>query len=375
MSRTKENTFEATLAEAISTGSQMIARAYIQAIVQYLEELDKPASDVSFDELLEQVNLPTNIRPGMNAISPAKGLNSHTSRRGKAPAKAKLTSKANSERYFEKDGPPPEGFCGYVRRYGDSAGTYCPKESDGIVYQLVEGPRSFCIQCKSGKQQVKDIVAGTSNTLIQQKARGNGRKGKKNVDNLPEKPGDFMSAVPGEESVYIHVVPYGNDGLLIVRDTPHVLWSDGNGHCLVASLNGKDIVPPTEESKSWALDNSLQVLELPDLFDDQHKDEEPEDLDEESNLSQKDETQDNTHQEQPEAEPKQVEELQPQPEPEPEPDSEPESIQEEEVQPPPKKVPSLKPKTKTGTVTAKGARAKPAVKPTAKNTLMKVPGM
>lgn len=361
MSRTKENTFESTLSEAISTGSQMIARVYIQAIVSYLENSDKHASEITLEELLENVHLPSNVRPGMNSISPAKNLASHASRRGRAPAKAKaVTSKTSSDPMKEEEGPPPKDSCGYVRRYGDSAGTYCLKSTDGIYYELEEGSRSFCSQCKNGKQQVKDIINGKSNTLAQQKSRGGGRKSKKSSDNLPEKPGDFLSAVPGDDPVDIKVIPLGDEGLYIVKDTPHVLWNNGSGYCLVATLLGEDIVPPTEESKAWAGENCLEVLDNADFFDkgDKH---------DEKNEAPEEPVKDDHHVVPPEEDHVESEETH-------HADAQPEPVHDEEA-PPPKKIPSVKPKAKTGTVTARGTRTKPTTKSTPKGTLMPIPGM
>lgn len=379
-----QNTFEENLTEAFTIISQNVAKTYISALYTYLQSSDKAANEISQSELLKAVNLPGNVRPGMANPSPGRVMNgTPASQRGKATAKAKAKAKAemkNEERLHEDDGPPPIDSCGYVKQYGDTSGLYCLASASSEIYQLEEGPRRFCTRCSDGRKQVKEIITGTLNTLKSKKGRrgGGGRKQKNQDEVPPSTPGEFQSAIPGDtEDVQIKMIQLGDEGLHLVEGTEHIIWADpnGNGEFLAASyINGK-ILPPTESSKAWALEYSIEVVDLPDIFDEEKE--------------QKVKSENENEKEQkvnPEPEESVVVKQEEDVEDEDKLDGkneEPEYPSEEEddqSQSPPKKMapkrPATQSKVKTTVTTAAPRRRQPATnKPAVRNnTLMKIPG-
>jgi hypothetical protein len=279
----QHNTFQEQLSDVLGQSSKMVARAYISQLHVFFQTIDKDAKDITEQEMHEAVQL-DNLSLMFGGTPRIKN---------KSGRRTNKTTKIESTKTDEGDypktkqeGPPSIERCGYVLQFGSRPGHYCNNKSDGKIYELDEGPRRFCERCIKGKNIVRDIVAEKSTTLEAKKGKPGNRRGKpkNNPPEIPSlsKPGDFSSSTPGDAPSQ-NLIPFMVDedckdgsGLYGVGRTDHIVLRDTNGRIGLVATKASDgnLLPPSEESKNWAIDNLVSIINKPELFDEEEEIEE-----------------------------------------------------------------------------------------------------
>ena len=278
----QQNTLENQLNDELSRTSRIIAKAYVTQLFNWLQTLEKGIPEITEEEMLAVVQL-ENVFIGFGGTPRPKQKNN---RRNTKTTKLEASKADDGDFPKTKDeGPPSIDRCGYVLRFGSKPGYYCNNKAEGKIFELDEGQRRFCDRCVKGKNVVKDIVEGKSNTLEILKGKSGNRRGKPkgNQQEIPptNKPGDFSSAVPGDSSMQ-NLIPYmeidEESGLFGIAGFDHIVIRDKEGRIgLVASkTTDGGLEQPSEESREWARDNLVTIIDKPELFIEDEEEEEEE---------------------------------------------------------------------------------------------------
>jgi len=290
----EQHTLQNQLEEALSRTSKLVVRAYVTQLYDYLQLQDKETREITEEEMLAVVQL-ENI-----SLSETPKSKQKVNRRNNKSTKAEIKTDEEDFPKTKDEGPPLIDRCGYVLRFGSKPGHYCNNKAEGKIFELEEGQRRFCERCVKGKNVVKDIVDGKSNTLEIHKGKPGNRRGKTKGNNNQEvpptnKPGDFSSAVPGNATLQ-NLIPYmqiddSDAGLFGILGSNHIVYRDEEGRIGLVATKTADggLKPPSEESREWATENLVSIIDKPELF------EEDEEIEEECEEEEEEEEEEEKH--------------------------------------------------------------------------------